>query len=114
MMTTSTLVAESWEERAANKRKNILEQIPDEWRLNATDLERASKQLDLTGRFIQSLLTRETVEITSLDTVDIVAALQRQEYSAVQVVTAFCHSAAVAHQIVRHTLSVSLLPVSFC
>ena len=114
MMTTSTLVAESWEERAANKRKNILEQIPDEWRLNATDLERASKQLDLTGRFIQSLLTRETVEITSLDTVDIVAALQRQEYSAVQVVTAFCHSAAVAHQIVRHTLSVSLFPVSFC
>ena len=114
MMTTSTLVAGSWEERAANKRANILEQIPDEWRLNATDLERASKQLDLTGRFIQSLLTRETVEITSLDTVDIVAALQRQEYSAVQVVTAFCHSAAVAHQIVRHTLSVSLLPVSFC
>jgi amidase len=115
MATSSAVVAESWKEKAAKKKASILEQNPDRWRLSKADLKRARRQQDLIGPFIRSFLTPETIRIISLDTADIVAALQNGELTAVQVVTAFCHCAAVAHQIVRlplsstHSLSVSVI-----
>lgn len=93
-------VTESWEQRAQNKRESTLNCIPSKWRLKISDLDRAGRQRDLTGHFIEGFLDPETVQITALDTTEIVAALQNRTLSAVQVTTAFCQTAAVAHQIV--------------
>jgi amidase len=108
MATSSAVVAESWKEKAEKKKASILERIPDRWRLSKADLKRARQQRDLTGPFIQSFLPPEVIKIISLGAADIVAALQNRELTAVQVATAFCHCAAVAHQIVRLSLSSTL------
>ena len=97
-----TLLAPSqpWQEMAAAKRASILESIPRKWRLTSSDLERAADQRNLTGAFIQEFLDKETVDITTQDTIAIVSSLQKKDLSAVQVTTAFCQAAAVAQQIV--------------
>lgn len=92
--------SQSWQETAAAKRASILDSIPKKWQLTAADLERARKQRDLTGAFIQEFLSEETVAITTRETKDIVSSLQEQTLTAVHVATAFCHAAAVAQQIV--------------
>ena len=100
---TNTEPPEPWQERAAAKRASILESIPKRWKLTQADLSRASKQRDLTGSFIQEFLATETIAIISQETEAIIQSLQKQEVSAVQVATAFCQAAAVAHQIVSRS-----------
>ncbi|CAI4212091.1 unnamed protein product [Parascedosporium putredinis] len=62
---------ESWQAKAQRKRDQILQGIPEQWRLSRADLDRAALQSDLTGSFIQSFLDQETIEITSLETNEI-------------------------------------------
>jgi len=102
-MTSLSTTSESWEEKAQRKRESILAGIPKEWQLSTGDLERAQGQRDLTGPFINSFLTPETVAIISRDPCEIVALLQERNLSALQVATAFCQTAAIAHQIVSQT-----------
>ncbi|KAK0704392.1 amidase signature domain-containing protein [Lasiosphaeris hirsuta] len=89
----------SWEARAAEKRAATLAKIRPEWRLSPDDMERARKQRDLTGPFIQSFLLADEVSIISKDSVDIVDAIKEGKLTAVQVTIAFCKTAAIAHQI---------------
>ena len=89
-----------WEAQAAAKRASTLDKIPPKWRLSTEDVERAAKQRDLTGSFIQQFLEAEEISIISMDSVPIVHALQEGIFTAVQVTTVFCKTAAVAHQIV--------------
>ncbi|PSK37312.1 hypothetical protein B9Z65_2054 [Elsinoe australis] len=91
--------SEAWEEKAAAKRTANLSKIRAEWRLSSDDLDRAKQQLNLSGPFIQQFLDETDISITSLDSVALVEAIKSREYTAVQVATAFCHRAAVAHQI---------------
>lgn len=91
---------QDWREKAATKRASISNRIPQRWRLSASDLDRATKQRNLTGAFIQGLVSEETAAVTARETADLVSALQKRELSATQVATAFCHVAAVAQQIV--------------
>jgi amidase len=94
----------SWEARAAAKRAATLAKIPPQWRLAPEDLERASEQRDLTGSFINGLLDKQTVSITSLDSLPILESISSGRLSATEVTTAFCKTAAVAHQIVRPSM----------
>ncbi|KAM6521671.1 hypothetical protein FSOLCH5_006427 [Fusarium solani] len=89
----------SWEARAAAKRAATLAKIPPQWRLAPEDLDRASEQRDLTGSFINGLLDKQTVSITSLDSLPILESISSGRLSATEVTTAFCKTAAVAHQI---------------
>jgi amidase len=89
-----------WEAMAAAKRADTLSKIRPEWRLSSQDLEQAARQRDLTGAFIQQYLNRDDVTITSMDSVPIVDAIRSRKLTAVDVATAFCKTAAVAHQIV--------------
>ena len=89
-----------WEAKAAAKRASTLNKIPLEWRLSPEDLERASVQRDLTGPFIQGFLKVGDISIISMDSVPLVSALREGTLTAVQVSTAFCKTAAIAHQIV--------------
>lgn len=91
---------ETWGNKALVKRISTLERIPSDWRLKDSDIERAARQRDLTSPFVEELLDPATAKITALDTADIVSSLQNRKLSALQVTTAFCQAAAVAHEIV--------------
>ncbi len=102
---------QSWEARAAAKRADTLDKIPKEWRLSAADLTRAEAQRDLTGSFIEQFLTPEEIAITTKDSVSLVNEIKERQLTAVQVTTAFCKRAAIAHQIVNSPSSaLSLFP----
>lgn len=92
--------SEAWKEKAAAKRTATLSKIRAEWRLSSDDMDRAKQQLNLSGPFMQQFLDDTEISITQLDSVPLVEAIKSREYTAVQVATAFCHRAAVAHQIV--------------
>jgi amidase len=91
---------DAWEVRAAAKRASILGKIPEAWRLSPADLDTAKSQRDLTEPFIQQFLQPDEISIVSKDSVEIVSEIKEGRLSAVQVTTAFCRTAAVAHQIV--------------
>ena len=89
-----------WEAKAAAKRANTLSKIRSEWRLSAGDLERAANQRDLTGSFINQFLDEEDIDIVSMNSLAIISDLKKGKLTTVQVTTAFCKVAAIAHQIV--------------
>ncbi|KAK0622386.1 amidase signature domain-containing protein [Immersiella caudata] len=91
--------AESWEARAAGKRARTLAKIPRAWRLDPAQLNSAKRQRNLTGAFINRFLQPREIEIVSQDSVELTRAISNAEISAVEVTTAFCKTAAVAHQI---------------
>ncbi|KAI0106415.1 amidase signature domain-containing protein [Nemania sp. FL0031] len=89
----------SWEARAAAKRADTLNKIPAEWRLSPADLAEAERQRDLTGPFIQRFLNADETSIILKDSVQLVEDLRGAKLTAVQVTSAFCKTAAIAHQI---------------
>lgn len=93
----------TWRAKGEAKRQSILDAIPDKWRLTAT-IPSAEEQRDVTGAFIQQFLNQREIEITESDAVDIVAQTCSGQWTAVEVTEAFCHRAAVAHQLVYNPL----------
>lgn len=92
------LESPSWQKIAAEKRQEIIAAIPQAYLvneellqgLNATDLPRRS-----------GILTTRELDITESRAVDIVEQVRQRKYTAVEVTTAFCKRAAIAHQAVR-------------
>lgn len=89
-----------WETKAAAKRSSTMARIQAAWKLSSHDLQRAKTQRDLTGPFVKQLLAEDDISIISKDSVDLVECLRHGSFTAVEVTTAFCKTAAVAHQIV--------------
>lgn len=87
-----------WEQLAAQKRKSTLAAIPKEWLLEK--IPTAEEQRDVSGTYIDQFLSPQEKEITERDAVGIVAKTTTGEWKAVDVVKAFCHRAAIAHQLV--------------
>lgn len=85
----------SWQKAAQAKRQAILDAIPQKWRIQYDTLP-----IDVTGGFIQGYLTPREIEITEADAVAITAQTTVGNWSAVEVTEAFCHRAAIAHQLV--------------
>ena len=100
---------ESWEKRAAEKRRSTRAKIPQAWLLDEAQLEEAKQQRDLTGPFIQKFLNPEETEIIRKETTELVSLLSNGSLTASQVTSAYCKTAAVAYQIV----SISPLPFPF-
>ncbi len=90
---------ETWQDKAKSKRDSILNSIPTEWRINS--IPSAEEQRDVTGKYIQQFLSTNEIEITETDAVDIVEKTSTGEWSAEEVIKAFCHRASLAHQLVR-------------
>ncbi|KFA76043.1 hypothetical protein S40288_00309 [Stachybotrys chartarum IBT 40288] len=93
------MASPSWESQAAAKRADTLSKIPPQWRLTCGQLEQAKKQRVLTGPFIQQFLDDDDIFITAKDSSELIVSLQKGTLSAVRVTTAFCKTAAIAHQI---------------
>ncbi|KAI1303986.1 amidase signature domain-containing protein [Xylaria venustula] len=88
-----------WAARAAAKRADTLSKIRAEWRLSPAELAEAEKQRDLTGTFIHQFLDDDEVSIISKESVQLVEDIKTAKHTAVQVTSAFCKTAAIAHQL---------------
>ena len=91
---------QTWQQKAEAKRTGTRSKIPEEWMLTQDDLAAAKKQQQLSGPFIESFLDDLELEITSNDSVPLLAKIRSSHYTALQVTKAFCKRAAIAHQIV--------------
>jgi amidase len=90
----------SWQDRAAEKVAQTAAKIPPKWRISEEDRERARKTRNLTGVFIQSFLSENEAAIVNLDSSTLVRKIASRELSSLEVVNAYCKTAAIAHQIV--------------
>lgn len=96
-----------WKKIASDKRESVLALIPEEWRIPPPPS--ANEQRDVTGKYIQQYLSEKEIEITETDVAGIAKKTGSGAWSAYDVTKAFCHRAAVAHQLVRLcNLSLSL------
>jgi amidase len=89
----------TWRTQGEAKRQAILNAIPEKWQLQ-DPVPPATELRDVTG-YIRQYLTDREIEITETDAVDITAQTTTGNWSAVEVTEAFCHRAALAHQLVR-------------
>ncbi|CAF4555030.1 unnamed protein product, partial [Rotaria sp. Silwood2] len=90
-----------WEELVAKKRKALAELIPEKWRIPADILPADSQHSVISYPETSSLLSDEELTITQLTVKELVEKIASRKYSAVQVCEAFCHRAAIAHQLVN-------------
>jgi amidase len=89
----------SWQERAAAKVADIASQIPERWRIIQEDRDRAAKERQLNGSFIQSFLSQSENKIVNTDSPELCKQLASRSLSSLEVTEAFCKSAAIAQQI---------------
>ena len=92
---------QSWQNLAKAKRDSILESIPKEWLIGP--IPSVETQRDVTGDYICKTLSNSEIEITETDATGIVNKIASGEWSAEDVTRAFCHRAALAHQLVLTT-----------
>jgi amidase len=92
-------MAQDWKKTAKDKADHVLSLIPQEWRIS--DIPSAEQQRDVTGAYIHQFLDKKEIEITETDAVGVVAKTTSGQWSAVEVAKAFCHRAAIAHQLVN-------------
>jgi len=92
-------MAQDWKKAAKDKADQVLSLIPQEWRIS--DIPSAEQQRDVTGAYIQQFLDKKEIEITETDAVGVVEKTTSGQWSAVEVAKAFCHRAAIAHQLVN-------------
>jgi amidase len=88
-----------WKTLGEAKAASINALIPKSWLL-ASPLPSVDQQRDVTGKYIQSYLSLKEVEITETDAVGIVQQTTTGSWKAREVAEAFCHRAALAHQMV--------------
>jgi amidase len=88
-----------WAVLAKEKRDSVNALIPKSWLL-PSPLPPTSEQRDVTGKYIQQYLSPREIEITETDAVGIVKKTTSAEWKAREVAEAFCHRAALAHQMV--------------
>ena len=93
----------NWKELGQAKRDTVNALIHKAWLL-PTPHPPASEQRDVTGKYIQQFLSPREIEITETDGVGIVKNTTSATWKAREVAEAFCHRAALAHQMVRDSI----------
>ena len=97
-------VMADWKSLAKEKRDSVNALIPKSWLLTAP-LPSAAEQRDVTGKYIHQFLSPREIEITETDAVGIVKNTTSATWKSREVAEAFCHRAALAHQmVVDHVL----------
>ncbi|PBP27707.1 amidase [Diplocarpon rosae] len=89
-----------WKALGEKKRDSVNALIPKTWLLTSP-LPTATEQRDVTGKYIQQYLSPREIEITETDAVGIVNNTTSGKWKAREVAEAFCHRAALAHQLVN-------------
>lgn len=90
-----------WTKVAIEAQQRLKESIPPAWQI-ALDKLPPDSRLDVTGFPAESgILSQQELDITDNFATDIVKKLAAGEWTSLQVTTAFCKRAAIAHQLVR-------------
>lgn len=92
---------QTWQKAAQDKRDSIYQSLPKSWLIDSIPSTEA--QRDVTGDFICKALAKSEIEITETDATGIVEKTSSGEWTAEDVTRAFCHRAALAHQLVLPT-----------
>lgn len=89
----------TWQTTAAAKKASLNDLIPPRWRINQSEIPSTSRLRDF-GDYICRFLNRRELEITNATSTTILAQIRSGEWGAADVTRAFCHRAAIAHQLV--------------
>ncbi|KAK5113263.1 hypothetical protein LTR62_003600 [Meristemomyces frigidus] len=89
----------AWKQKGQDKAASVLALIPEEWRLK--NIPSSEEQRDVSGTYLHQYLSKQEIAITETDAVGIVNKTTSGAWSAVDVARAFCHRAALAHQILN-------------
>ena len=92
-------MSSDWKQKGQDKAKSVLDLIPKEWKLEK--IPSAEEQRDVTGSYLHQYLDKKEIEITETDAVGIVTQTTAGNWTALEVAKAFCHRAALAHQLVN-------------
>ncbi|KAL1845773.1 hypothetical protein Plec18170_009577 [Paecilomyces lecythidis] len=95
-----TVAKPHWKAAAEAKRQAVLDLIPEKWRIKEP-IPPPSELRDVTAGYIQQFLDARELEITETDAVGIIERTTSGQWTAVEVTEAFCHRAALAHQLVN-------------
>ena len=88
-----------WEITASKKRAQLSALIPRKWTLDSSDISNTNTLRDVT-LFIHTFLNAQELEITESSASEILSNVASDLWTSVEIVEAFCHRAAVAHQLV--------------
>lgn len=91
-------MSSDWKKTAKEKADSVLNLIPKEWRIDK--IPSIEEQRDVTGSYIHQFLSKQEIEITETDAVGIVTQTTSGRWKCIDVAKAFCHRAALAHQLV--------------
>lgn len=95
----------NWEQVTASKRASVAQKIPSEWRLPSSVTSQISENSYLSVLDVprsSGLLTEKELELTErYDATALVELMSAGTVKSVDVVTAFCKRAAIAHQTVN-------------
>ncbi|CAK7891830.1 hypothetical protein CAAN1_19S00276 [[Candida] anglica] len=86
----------TWKEVAAEKKTSVDAKIPHEWWLEAIP---SVDEVRSVIEYIEEKLDEKEVKITNSTVVELAEKISRGELSAIEVTKAFCHRAALAHQL---------------
>ncbi|KAL2833984.1 amidase signature domain-containing protein [Aspergillus pseudoustus] len=101
----------SWEEIAEKKRQALKNSIPSQW-IIPDDLLPPADQADVTTFPRESgFFTERELELTSTNATDLLKKLASGEWTSTEITTAFCKTAAVAHQL-TNCLSEAFFPLA--
>ncbi|TGO86798.1 hypothetical protein BPOR_0275g00010 [Botrytis porri] len=90
----------SWQETAKDKKDRINASIPSEWRLKS----QPSEDSVMGGTGFGDVMSTDEISITNSSATDLVAKMAKGELTSVEVTTAFCKRAALAHQLLNCAL----------
>ncbi|GME89249.1 catalytic activity protein [[Candida] boidinii] len=91
----------SWTEISKNKQESLIQLIPEEWRNPSIKEEMINAGFSNTYDYLNTILPKEEVEITSLTMLELISKIANKTFTSLQVAKAYCHRAALAHQILN-------------
>ena len=91
----------SWEEKVSEKRSQLRSKIPKEWLLEDEVLQFLKNEKKDLNKNLDSLCSKLENEITNSTILKLREKLLAQELTCFQIINAFCHRAALCHQIVN-------------
>jgi len=97
-------IQSDWKAAAKAKVEAIKALVPANWILSDENLKDAKAKRQLTGNYINQWLDVKEVEIINLDSKSLVERLRAGILTALEVTEAYCHTAAIAYQIVSTSL----------
>lgn len=90
-----------WKETALAKQQKVLASIPEEWRV--PDIKERMKNAGFvdTREYLDSILPSDETNITNMTVLELAKSISTGDLTATIVTGAFCHRAALAHQILN-------------